>query len=78
MSVPCEILSPTFTLISRITPPAGAGTFHRRLVGLQRDEGILGFHGGAGLHQDLDDRHILEIADVGDSDFDQVAQRELL
>jgi len=46
---------------------------HRRLVRLERDQRILGRDRIAGLHQNFDDRHVLEIADVGDFDFDDLA-----
>ena len=44
---------------------------HRRLVRFQRDQRVLGLHRVARLHEDLDDRNVLEVADVGDLDFDR-------
>ena len=49
--------------------------FHRGLVGFQRDERGIRLHALARLHLDLDDRHILEVADVGNADFPQLAHR---
>ena len=45
--------------------------FHRRLVRFERDE--RGFHLDrlARLHQDLDDRHIAELADIRDFHFNE-------
>jgi hypothetical protein len=37
---------------------------HRRLVGLQRDQRILGAHGVAGRDVDLDHRDVVEVPDV--------------
>ncbi len=48
----------------------GRGNVHRRLVRFERDERILGLHRVARLHEDLDDRDVLEVADVGDFDLD--------
>ncbi len=42
----------------------GRRDVHGGLVGLQRNQRILGFDRIAGLNVDLDDRHVLEIADV--------------
>ncbi len=47
------------------------GNVHRRLVGLQRDERILGGDGVARLHEDFDYRDVLEVADVGNLDVDR-------
>src|SRR6185312_13918537 len=51
---------------------------HRRLVGFQRYQGILGFHLVARLDEDLDDRDVLEITDVGNLDVDQTTHRSVL
>jgi hypothetical protein len=52
---------------------AGGGRrdFHRGLVGLHRDQRLLDLDGVAGLDQDFNDGDILEVADVGDADFDR-------
>jgi hypothetical protein len=50
----------------------GRGNIHGRLVGFQRDQRVLCLHHIADLDQDFDDRHVLEVADVGDLDFDDV------
>src|SRR5262249_18696439 len=42
---------------------------HGRLVRLQRDQRLLRLDGVAGLHKHLDDRHVLEVADVGNQDL---------
>jgi hypothetical protein len=47
------------------------GNVHRRLVRLQRDQRILGRHLVARRDVHLDDRHIGEVADVGDADLDR-------
>ena len=47
----------------------GRGHVHRRLVGFQRHQRLLGLHLIAGLDQDLDDRHVVKIADVGHFHF---------
>ena len=44
---------------------------HRRLVGFERHKRLLRLDRVARLHQDLDDRHVLEVADVGDRDVDR-------
>ncbi len=46
------------------------GNVHGRLVGFQCHQRILGLDLVADLDQQLDDRHVLEIADVGHPDFD--------
>ena len=57
-------------LTATTLPACGRGHLHRRLVGLELDErGVLG-DGVAGLHQDGDDGHVLEVPDVGDLDLD--------
>ena len=44
---------------------------HRRLVGFERHQRLLGLDRVAHLHQDFDDRHVLEVADVRDGDVDR-------
>ena len=51
---------------------------HGRLVGLQGDQRILGLDHVADLDQDFDDRHILEVANVGDFHFDDVTHLAFL
>ena len=51
---------------------------HGRLVGLQRNQGILGLHLVARLDEDLDHRDVLEVADVGNLDVDQTTHRSVL
>ena len=46
----------------------GRGHVHRRLVGFERDERVLGGDRVADGDQDLDDRDVVEVADVGDAD----------
>src|SRR5579862_84712 len=51
------------------------GDIHRRLVGFQGDEGILGGHLVAGRDVDLDHRDVGEIADVRHADLHQRSAR---
>ena len=44
---------------------------HRGLVAFDRDETLLGLHGVARLDEQLDDGHVLEIADVRNLDVDE-------
>ena len=44
---------------------------HRRLVGFQCDERILGLDRIARFDEYLDDRHVLEVADIGNLDLDR-------
>ena len=55
---------------SRDRAGGGRGDVHRRLVALQRDQRVLRLDALAdgGVH--LDDRHVLEVPDVGDADVD--------
>jgi hypothetical protein len=62
---PCLTLSPILTRSSFTTPAAAGGDFHRRLVGLHGDQRLLGLDGVAGLDQQFDHRHFVEVADVG-------------
>ena len=50
------------------------GNLQGRLVGLQGDQRVLGLDHGARLDVDLDDRDVLEIADVRDLDLDHVIE----
>ena len=45
---------------------------HRRLVGLERDQRIVERHGVAGGDEDLDDRYLTEVPDVGYFDRNRV------
>src|SRR5690606_29884054 len=44
--------------------------FHRSLVGLDGDQALFGLDRVAGFDQQLDHRHFVEVADVGDLDID--------
>ena len=50
---------------------AGLGRRHveRRLVALQREDHLFLGHALAGLDMNVDDRHVLEVADIGKPDF---------
>jgi hypothetical protein len=50
----------------------GRWHIHGGLVRFQGDQRVFGFHPVAGVHQNLDDRHVLEVADVRDFHFDEV------
>jgi hypothetical protein len=49
----------------------GRRNLHRRLVAFHRDQRLLRLDGVAGLHQQLDDRDFIEVADVRDLDFNE-------
>ena len=49
----------------------GRRNLHRRLVRFDRDQRLLELDRVAGLDQQLDDRDVLEVADVRDLDFDR-------
>ena len=70
MTSPFETRSP---LDLELPDRAGRGRrhVHRRLLGLERDERRVERDLVAGLHQDVDDLDVLEIAEVGNADFDQ-------
>ena len=70
ITLPSLTLSPTLTLTSLTSPRDRRRHVHRRLVRLERDERVLRLHGVARLDHDLDDRHVLEVADVRNFDFD--------
>ena len=70
--LPSETLSPTLTLTSATVPRRGRRHVHGRLVGLQRDQRVLGLDRVALRDVDLDDRHVLEVADVRDLDLDRL------
>ena len=59
--------SPTLSCVT--VPANGRRDVHRRLVGLERDQRVLGLDLVAGRDVDLDHRHVGEIPDVGDADF---------
>ncbi len=69
-TMPSLTLSPTLTLQLLHHAGGGRGHLHRRLVAFQRDERIFLLHRVTGLHQQLDDGHVLEVPDVGDLDLD--------
>ena len=56
---------------------AGVGRwdFHRGFVGLDGDQGLLDLDGVTGFDKDFDHRHIFEIADVGDMNFNRARNR---
>ena len=56
-------------------PGPRSGDVHRRLVGLQRDERVLERHLVARRNQHLDDRHVGEVADVGDLHLDEIGHQ---
>ena len=60
---PRETLSPTLTAASD-DAASGAGTSIVALSVSSVTSALLGLHGVARLHQDLDDRDVLEVADV--------------
>ena len=64
--MPSETLSPTRDLSSLTVPACRRGHVHRRLVGLERDQRVLGADLVAGRDEDLDHRDVGEVADVGD------------
>ena len=72
---PSLTLSPTLTLIVAHGARQRRRHVHRRLVRLERDQRILGLHGVAGLDEDLDDRHVLEVADVGNAHLGDAGRR---
>jgi hypothetical protein len=51
-------------------PRLWAGHLHAGFVRLEGDQRIFRFDFGAGRHLDLDNRHVLEVADVRDADLD--------
>src|SRR3990167_706798 len=53
----------------------GRRDFHRGLVGFDREQRLLGLHRVAGLDQQLDHGHVLEVADVGHAHFEHAARR---
>ena len=54
------------------------GHVHRRLVGFERDQRLIDLDDVARLHQHLDDRHVLEVADIGNLHVDFRHRRSLL
>jgi len=56
----------------KMEPEMGPGrNLHRRLVALHRHQRLIDLHRVAGLDQQLDHCHVLEVPDVGNLDFDQ-------
>ena len=72
IGVPSLTLSPTLTRIFSTVPAGRRRHLHGRLVGFQREQRILGVDRVARLDQDLDDRNVLEVADVGHVHLDVV------
>ena len=50
----------------------GRRHLHRRLVGFEREQRLVDRDRGARLHMDLDHRHVLVIADIGNADLDRL------
>ena len=48
------------------------GHLHGRLVGFQRDQRVVDLDRRSRLHMDLDDRHVLVVADIRDPDLDRL------
>ena len=71
IALPSLTLSPILTRSSFTVPDCGRGHLHRRLVALERDQRVVLLHRVAGLHQQLDHRDVLEVADVGNLHFDR-------
>ena len=72
MVSPWDTRSPTLILMRADGARRRRRDLHRRLVGFQRHQRVFGADLVAFLHQDLDDRHVLEVADVGNLDLDRV------
>ena len=68
-SAPLLTLSPTLTLTSPMTPGFRRGHFERRLVAFERQDDLFLGDGLPGLDVQFDDRHVLEVADIGKPDF---------
>ena len=71
-SAPSDTRSPGETLTSAIVARERRRDVHRRLVGLERDERVLGRDDVAGRDEDLDHRHVGEVPDVGNEYLAQV------
>ena len=54
-----------FPLRTRMT----GGNLHRRLIGFNRNQALLGFDGVTGFDQQLDHRDVFEIANIGNLDL---------
>ncbi len=67
---PMFTLSPSLTFSSFTDAGSRRRNLHRGLVRFHRDQRLLGLDRVAGLDQQLDDGDVLEVADVGDADFD--------
>ncbi len=69
-TLPSETRSPTLTRSCATTPGERRRHIHRRLIGFQRDQWILGRDLVARRNVDLDHRDVVEVADVRDRDLD--------
>ena len=70
MTVPSPTRSPSFTATETTLPAADDGTSIVALSDSSSTQRVFLGHGVAGLHEHRDDRHVLEIPDVGDLDLD--------
>ena len=68
-------MSPTATLTSATVPARGAGMSIVALSDSKRHERVLGRHLVARRDQHLDDRHVGEVADVGDLHLDEIGHQ---
>ena len=75
ISEPSLTLSPSLTLTSLTVPAAATGTSIVALSDSSVTSESSAFDRIARLHEDLDDRDVLEVADVGDLDFDRAHGR---
>ena len=69
MGVPSLTRSPILTSTASTVPPRGAGTSIVALSDSSVEQRILGVDGVPRLDMDLDDRNVLEVADIGHFDF---------
>ena len=65
-------MSPTFTINSLTTPSSGDGTSIEALSDSSVIKRLLGRNSVARLHQNIDNRDVLKIADVGNFDVDEI------
>ena len=72
MVSPWDTRSPTLILMPANGARRRRRDLHRRLVGFQRHQRVFGADLVAFLDQDLDHRHVLEVADIGNLDLDRV------
>ncbi len=75
ITLPSLTLSPTLTLIACTTPGSGAGTSIVALSDSSEISGVFGLHRVADLDEDLDHRHVLEVADVGHAHLGHAGRR---